>query len=136
RAQCELARLAPDDDRADDLRLVAQDLLTAHTDNAAIVGLTNWLESIGSFLGEPRFRRGFLEAAEVQAGNMVVFLRNAAAVAARVPLRELRVVAQYGLGVPLAEFLACPLLGRLDRLAFHGYLHVVGDDDWPSRGDP
>src|SRR5207249_4566878 len=69
RAQCELARLAPDDPRAEELALAAQDLLTAR--------LGDWLDPFKSFLGEPQFRRGFLEAAEVRHTDAAEFLRRA-----------------------------------------------------------
>jgi uncharacterized protein (TIGR02996 family) len=107
RVQIELTRLPEDDPRRKGLKGAEDGLLSRHR--------REWEREVCTGLGYSEFRRGFVESLLMSARW---FLRRAACVCRRTPLREAS-LCELGDGT-ISELAACPSLARLAGLELFG----------------
>ena len=140
RLQCLAACLPVGDAARVEAERVARELFDTHA--------VEWMAPFRGWAGGVEFRRGFVEAANVEAK---MFLARGAKLFALAPIRHLRLL---DVGGSLARVMASPLLTRLDELtiyaqylghrlgtALSGSPHLrglralrVGRNDWHSAG--
>jgi uncharacterized protein (TIGR02996 family) len=110
RVQCELARLAEEDPRREELGQRERQLLAEHQER--------WVESVRPYLTEWQFRRGMIEWARIEPAT---FTEHAPALYRQQPIVHVQFAPEQEESV-LHRLFECPYLARIQSLQFRAVI--------------